>query len=130
MSFEDWQYAFVNGMRLEEQLHSYEKYIIPESKTVARDALTNASKVDFSKPHAPLLFIAGDLDHITPAHLNHRNFNAYEKNGSIVEYKLFVGRNHYVLGLPTWQEDADFILNWLGNLQEKSIPVSSTATSK
>ncbi|WP_421828409.1 alpha/beta hydrolase [Larkinella sp.] len=113
MSFEDWQYAFVNGMPLEEQQASYEKYIIPESKTVARGALTNVSKVDYAKPHAPLLFTAGDLDHIAPAHLNIRNFRAYEFNGSVLDYKLFSGRNHYVLGLPTWQEDADFILDWI-----------------
>jgi pimeloyl-ACP methyl ester carboxylesterase len=113
MSFEDWQYAFVNGMALDEQKAAYEKYTIPESKTVARDALSSAAKVDFKKPHVPLLFTAGDTDHITPAHLNKRNFNAYESNGSVLEYKLFAGRNHFVLGLPTWKEDADYILDWI-----------------
>jgi pimeloyl-ACP methyl ester carboxylesterase len=115
MSFKDWQYAFVNGMELEEQQAAYEKYIIPESKTVARGALTDAAHVDFKKEHAPLLFTAGDTDHITPAHLNNRNFNAYERNNSILDYKLFPNRNHFVLGLPTWKEDADFILNWMAN---------------
>ena len=113
MSFEDWQYAFVNGMPLEEQQAAYDKFTIPESKTVARGALTNVAKVDYAKPHAPLLFTAGDLDHITPAHLNIRNYRAYEFNGSVLDYKLFIGRNHFVLGLPTWKEDADFILEWL-----------------
>lgn len=113
MSFEDWQYAFVNGMSLEEQRKSYDLMTIPESKTVARGALTKAGKVDFKKKHAPLLFTAGDTDHITPAHLNHRNFNAYEQNGSVTEYKLFPNRNHFVLGQPTWKEDADYILEWV-----------------
>lgn len=124
MSFEDWQYAFVNGMSFNDQIASYEKYIIPESKTVARDALTPAAKVDFAKPHVPLLFTAGDTDHITPAHLNQRNFKAYEENGSILEYKLFTNRNHYVLGLPTWKEDADYILQWIDKVQQ-AVPVSS-----
>ena len=53
MSFKDWQYAFVNGMPLEEQKEAYEKNTIPESKTVARGGLTSAAKVDFAKPHAP-----------------------------------------------------------------------------
>lgn len=113
MSFKDWQYAFVNGMSLKEQRDAYEKYTIPESKTVSRGALTSAAKVDYKKPHVPLLFTAGDADHITPAHLNNRNYNAYKKNGSVLDYKLFKGRNHYVLGLPTWKEDADFILDWI-----------------
>jgi pimeloyl-ACP methyl ester carboxylesterase len=113
MSFEDWQYAFVNGMPLDKQQEAYDAITIPESKTVARGALTDAAKVDYKKEHAPLLFTAGDTDHITPAHLNNRNFNAYKKNSSVLDYKLFQGRNHYVLGLPTWKEDADYILDWI-----------------
>lgn len=113
MSFEDWQYAFVNGMPLEEQLAAYETYTIPESKTIARDALTSAAFVDFEKPHPPLLFTAGDTDHIMPAHLNNRNYKAYKANGSVLDYRLEINRNHFVLGLPTWKEDADFIIDWL-----------------
>jgi pimeloyl-ACP methyl ester carboxylesterase len=113
MSFEDWQYAFVNEMPLEEQQAAYEKYIIPESKTVTRDALTDEAKIDFEKPHVPLLFTAGGIDHIMPAHLNHRNFKAYKSAGSVLEYKEFPDRNHFVLGQPTWQEDAAYIYDWL-----------------
>lgn len=113
MSLEDWQYAFVNGMPLEEQKASYEAFTIPESKTVARDGLSSAAKVDFEKPHAPLLLTSGDLDHIIPAHLNLRNFRAYEGDHSILDYKLFIGRNHFVLGQSTWKEDADYILDWI-----------------
>lgn len=113
MSFKTWQYAFVNGMSPDEQKAAYEANTIPESKTVARGGLTTAAKVDFKKPHAPLLITSGDKDTITPAHLNARNFKRYKKNGSIIEYKEFAGRNHYVLGLPTWKEDAEYILNWI-----------------
>lgn len=113
MSFEDWQYAFVNGMPLEAQQAAYETYTIPESKTVARGALGKAAKVDFKKQHAPLLLTAGDTDHIMPAHLNNRNFKAYEQNGSITEYKVSPNKNHFVLGLPSWKEDAGYILDWI-----------------
>ncbi|KIC94888.1 alpha/beta hydrolase [Flavihumibacter solisilvae] len=113
MSFKDWQYAFVNGMPLDEQYDAYEKYTIPESKTVARGGLTSAASVDYDKPHVPLLFTSGSEDTITPVHLNVRNFNRYKKNGSVLEYKEFPGRNHFVLGQSTWKEDADYILDWL-----------------
>ncbi|WP_128544622.1 alpha/beta hydrolase [Larkinella soli] len=113
MSFADWQYAFVNGMPLEEQKAAYEANTIPESKTVARGGLTSAAKVDFEKPHAPLLITSGEFDNILPAHLNFRNFKRYKKNGSVLDYKEFPGRNHFVLGQKTWKEDADYILNWL-----------------
>ena len=68
MSFEEWQYVFVNGMPLNEQQAAYAEYTIPESKTVSRGALSGAAKVDFKKPHAPLLITAGDTDiYIIPA---------------------------------------------------------------
>lgn len=117
MSFKDWQYAFVNGMPLEEQLKAYEENTIPESKTVARGGLTSAAKVDFKKKHAPLLITSGSEDNIIPAHLNQRNYKKYAKdNNSILDYKEFSGRNHFVVGQSTWKEDADYILQWLAKL--------------
>jgi pimeloyl-ACP methyl ester carboxylesterase len=116
MSFKTWQYAFTNGMSLEEQKASYEKLTIPESKTVARKGISKQAKVDYKKAHAPLLITSGSKDHILPAHLNKRNFKKYKQNGSITEYKEFEGRNHFVLALPTWKEDADYILEWLRKL--------------
>lgn len=114
MSFKTWQYAFVTHMPLEEQKVAYEKSTIPESKTVARGGLTKAAKVDFKKPHAPLLLTSGSTDTIIPAHLNQRNFKKYAKNnGSVLDYKAFEGRNHYVLGQPGWEGDADYVLGWL-----------------
>ena len=75
--------------------------------------MTSAAKVDFRKPHAPLLLTSGDKDHIIPAHLNYRNYKKYPKNNSVVDYKEFEGRNHFVLGQPSWKEDAEYILNWI-----------------
>lgn len=113
MSFKDWQYAFTGGMPLAEQKEAYEKYVIPESKLITRDAITSAAKVDFSKPHAPLLLTSGETDRIIPASLNLRNFKKYKTSDSVLDYKEFPGRNHFVLGQASWKEDADYILNWL-----------------
>lgn len=113
MSFKTWQYAFVNGMSPEDQQKAWNENCIPESKTVARGGLTKDAKVDFKKAHAPLLITSGDKDHIIPAHLNKRNFKRYKQNGSVTEYKEFPGRNHFVVGQPTWAEDAAYIHNWL-----------------
>jgi len=114
MSFKDWQYAFVNDMPLADQQKAYEESTIPESKTVARGGLSSAAKVDYEKPHAPLLLTSGSKDNIIPAHLNFRNYKKYKKTDSILDYKEFEGRNHFVLGQPTWKEDAEYILEWLG----------------
>jgi pimeloyl-ACP methyl ester carboxylesterase len=113
MSLKEWQYAFTNGMAPEEQKKSYEENTIPESKQVLRDTLTSAAKVDFTKPHAPLLFIDGTADNIVPASLNYSNFMKYQNGNSITDYKEFEGKNHFVLGLPSWKDEADYILAWI-----------------
>lgn len=113
MSFKTWQYAFTNGMTLEEQQASYEANTIPESKRAARGGLSLTAKIDFKKPHAPLLFIAGSTDHIIPASLNKRNFKRYKQEGSVTEFKEFEGNNHFVISLPNWKQTADYILDWI-----------------
>jgi len=112
MSFSQWQYAFTNGLPLEWQEKGYQ-LAIPESKLVVRDTITSAAKVDFNAPHNPILLIAGDNDHTIPAQLNHDNYKKYTDQNSITDYKVFPGRNHFVLGQPGWQEVATYILEWL-----------------
>jgi pimeloyl-ACP methyl ester carboxylesterase len=116
MSFKQWQYAFTNGMSYDEQKEGYYKYLIPESKLVVRDAISKAAKVDFNKPHAPLLFISGSNDNFIPASLNYSNCKKYTHPNSITDYKELKGRNHFVLGQPTWKEDAAYIADWMGKL--------------
>jgi len=113
MCFPSWQYAFANGMELELQEKGYLQLAIPESKLVVRDTITSAAKVDFKKPHYPLLFIAGDMDHTIPHQLNYDNYKKYTDKNSITDYKIFPGRNHFVLGQPGWEEIAIYILEWL-----------------
>lgn len=113
MSFRAWQYAFTNGMTCDEQKQSYYRFAIPESKLVVRDTITSAAKINFEKAHAPLLITSGSDDHSIPASLNFSNYKKYRQGNSVTDYKEFKGRNHFVLGQPTWQEDADFILNWI-----------------
>lgn len=113
MSFSQWQYAFTNGMPEEWQEKAYCQYAIPESKRVVRDTTTAIAKVDFTAPHNPLLFIAGDADNTIPASLNLSNFKKYKNKASFTEYKEFPGRNHFVIGQPGWQEIALYIEHWL-----------------
>ena len=113
MSFKGWQYAFTNGMTCDEQKQSYYKFAVPESKLVVRDTISSAAKINFKNPHAPLLLTSGTEDHSIPASLNYSNYKKYQKGNSITDYKEFKGRNHFVLGQPTWKEDADYIINWI-----------------
>jgi pimeloyl-ACP methyl ester carboxylesterase len=113
MSFKQWQYAFTNGMTLEQQTTGYYDFCTPESKSLVRDGLSKAAEVDFKKPHAPLLITSGSTDNFIPASLNFSNYKKYEDKNSVTDYKEFKGRNHFVLGQPTWKEDASYILDWI-----------------
>lgn len=113
MSFRQWRYAFTNGLSMEVQKEGYYKLAIPESKMVVRDTITKIAKIDFEKPHAPLLLISGTADHTIPASLNYSNYTRYKTSGSVTDYKKFEGRTHFVLGQEGWQEIADYTLNWL-----------------
>ncbi|MCP4442962.1 MAG: alpha/beta hydrolase [Aureispira sp.] len=70
-------------------------------------------KIDFKKPHAPLLFIGGEKDNITPASLNRKNVKAYKHKDSIVDYKEFEGRTHILCAQENWEEIAAYIHNWI-----------------
>lgn len=112
MSFQKWQYAFTNGLPFDLQESSYYELVTPESKRVARGGLGMAAHVDFSKEHEPLLLLAGTADQCIPAHLCKRVFKHYQSKSSVTDY-VEKDRNHFVLGLPTWKEDAAFIYNWI-----------------
>ncbi|WP_316843918.1 alpha/beta hydrolase [Pedobacter psychrodurus] len=116
MSFAEWQYAFTNGMPYEEQKEAYYNLLVPESKLLIRDATTSTAKIDFNRPHVPLLFLSGSADRFIPASLNYTNYKKYTHRESVTAYKEFAGRNHFVLGQPGWKEQADFILNWLSKI--------------
>jgi alpha-beta hydrolase superfamily lysophospholipase len=111
MTFERFQYTFVNGLPLAEQRAAYERYVVPESRRVPRESLT--ARVDFKKPHPPLLLIAGSADHIIPASLNKSNHAKYRRSASVTDFKEFAGRTHFIIGQRNWEEVAEYILAWL-----------------
>jgi pimeloyl-ACP methyl ester carboxylesterase len=115
-TFEQWQYAIANGLPLAAQQAFYENMAAPESKKTIRGALGLGARVDFGRPHAPLLFLAGGADRLMPAALNRANFRRYRHTGSITEYHELPGRSHAMMGQPTWREDAEFVLQWLAQV--------------
>jgi pimeloyl-ACP methyl ester carboxylesterase len=116
MSFSHWQYAIANGMSLAQQKAGYEQFLVPESKKILRAGLLGGAKMDFSRMHVPLLFIAGSDDHLIPASLNFSNYKHYKHHGSITDFKEFKGKNHFAPGQSAWREEAAFILQWIDTL--------------
>jgi esterase/lipase len=111
MTFERFQYTFVNTLPLAEQQAAFEKYVVPESRGVPRQSLT--AKIDFTKPHPPLLLVTGSKDNLIPASLNKTNYDKYKRSASITDFKEFTGRTHFIVGQKGWEEVADYVLAWL-----------------
>lgn len=111
MTFERFQYTFVNGLPLQDQQTAFHRYVVPESRRVPRESLT--ARVNFNRPHPPLLLIAGSNDHIIPAALNRRNHARYKSSDSVTDFKEFEARTHFIIGQRGWEEVADYVLAWL-----------------
>jgi alpha-beta hydrolase superfamily lysophospholipase len=60
---------------------------------------------------APLLFIAGGVDHVMPAAVNRSNCEHYT-SAAHTDYREFAGRSHWTCGQPGWEEVADYALDW------------------
>ncbi len=115
-SVEWFHYAFCNTMNIEEAKIAYDKQVVPESRNIPRSSTKNDGKIDFKKPHSPLLIVAGEKDHLIPSSLNRKNFLAYKDKDSKTDFKEFPGRTHYICGQQNWEEVAEFINQWISKL--------------
>jgi len=113
MTFAQFQYAWTHTLLLAEQRKAYDSIIVPESRGLYCSDLTQDAKVDFAKPRAPLLMIAGAKDHILPASVTRTNYKAYKKSAGITELKEFPGHTHYtIVAGKGWEAVADYALDW------------------
>lgn len=117
MTFEEFQRVFANALPVEAQRAAFDRYVVPESRMVARRARGAVARIDFAKPHPPLLVTAGVWDRVFPASLNFTNFARYRQRGAITDFRAFDGRDHLVIAEPGWEEVADFVANWLEKLK-------------
>ncbi|HEY5134648.1 MAG TPA: alpha/beta hydrolase [Candidatus Nanopelagicales bacterium] len=113
MTPDRFHYTFCNTMTPEASAEAFERYVVPESRNVPRSTLTKQGRIDFHVAHAPLLFIAGDQDHLTPRAMITKNVRAYKDPTSTIVYQQFVGRSHFICNQTGWQEVADHALDWL-----------------
>lgn len=116
---EQFHYAFANTLSREESNRIYGRYHVPAAGAVLWEgALANvnprsALRVNFANSdRAPLLFIAGGADHVSPPVLSKSNAGRYRRSRAITGYHEFPGRAHFTLGQPGWQEVADYALEW------------------
>jgi pimeloyl-ACP methyl ester carboxylesterase len=126
----EWfHYAFCHTLSRGESDRVFEELVVPESRNIPRDTLKDFAKIDFKKPHLPLLFIAGEKDHIVPNVLARENFEAYKDTGSKKEFVEFAGRTHYIIGMEGWEDVANHVWNWIRILAAGNAAVDSLSQS-
>lgn len=116
--FDQWNYAFTNGLPEEFAHASYERYHIPApGRIVWGGVLANLEPghqdvwVDYKNDNrAPLLFVSGSEDHIMPPSVQQSNMKHY-KSDTITEIHEFEGP-HLMIAQEGWEEIADFALDW------------------
>jgi pimeloyl-ACP methyl ester carboxylesterase len=118
MSFSKWSYTMANGMDYEQQKELYYRYAIPESKKIIREAFNCMAKIDFDKPHAPLLLTSGGNDKLIPPSLSYSNYKKYATANSITDYVEFKTHTHLVFGVPSWTDEAETVFHWLQGLKK------------
>lgn len=109
--------AFFNTISEKEGADAFDAIAVPESRKIGRDTvLKSFSNVDFKKPHAPLLFIAGGKDTIFSPSLTKRISKAYKPEAGRVDYKEFSDKSHFIAGERGWQDVAGYVQQWIQSL--------------
>jgi len=118
---EQFHYSFTNMLDRDASDAAWQRYHIPApgSWVWAYGLIANFKPgrqetwVDYSlDERAPLLFIAGNEDHIMPPSVNWSNARHYAKSAARTDYHEFDGRDHFTCGEPGWEMVADYALDW------------------
>jgi pimeloyl-ACP methyl ester carboxylesterase len=110
MTPERFHFTFCNTMSRAASDEAFERYVVPESRNVPRGTLTRQARVDFGKDHVPMLLIAGDTDHLTPAAMVKANARRYSMP---VDFRQFSNRSHFICNQDGWEEVADTVFDWI-----------------
>ncbi len=117
---EEFHYAFTNTLSPEESKEVWDRYAIPApgNWVWAYGLIANFKPghqetwVDYDRDRAPLLFIAGEEDHIMPPSVNRSNARHYKNSPAVTDYHEFAGRDHWTCAAPGWEAVADYALTW------------------
>jgi len=116
MTKKRFHFTFCNTMSRADSDEAFEKYVVPESRNVPRSTQGRQGEVDFDAEHKPMLFLAGDQDHLVPMGLVEKNVAAYASGAGTLDFKQFDGRSHFICNQPGWESVADYALDWLDKL--------------
>jgi alpha-beta hydrolase superfamily lysophospholipase len=121
MDVETFHGAFANTLSDEAVLTAFTETATHDSRNVLRDCLGSSGHLNLDSPHVPLLLIGGEKDEIIPASLTEKNYKAYTDTNSVIDFKEFEGRSHYICAEPGWEEVAEYVYNWIKSQENLTI---------
>ncbi|WP_091227991.1 alpha/beta hydrolase [Microbacterium sp. 3J1] len=98
----------------ESAVNSYNRVFFEGVSSVVNEK-GGVTHVDYSRAdRAPLLLIAGEIDHVLPPAIVRAIEKKYRSTGSpaVIEYKEYAGRTHRLVSQDGWEEIADYALTW------------------
>ncbi|NET33143.1 MAG: alpha/beta hydrolase [Cyanothece sp. SIO1E1] len=114
--YKKWfHFAIANTFSKEKSDELFEQYAVPESRRTPRASLKKIAKIDTHKPHVPMLFIGGLEDVIVPNVLIRKTIKKYSDENSIVDFRFYENKDHFICGAPGWEKIAQYCLNWLSD---------------
>ncbi|MEU1749713.1 alpha/beta hydrolase [Micromonospora arida] len=132
---DDFAYTFGNAMSREDSDRAWQRYAVPGAGRVFFEgAFANLdprspARVDFGRnDRAPLLLMAGEVDHVVPASVVRANAGLYQKSRALTAYEQFAGRSHFTVGQDGWEPIADYALDWA--LRAAALPREATIASE
>src|SRR5450759_1502879 len=87
MTPERFHYAFANTLGRPASVYVVDRFVVPESRNVPRSTLGRSARIDFTASRAPLLFLTGDQDHLTPLAMVRRNAQKYTTAPGPLDYR-------------------------------------------
>lgn len=106
-----FRFTFANTGSRAQSDAAFDRYVVPESRNVPRSLLTRQARIDFARAvRPPMVFLAGDSDHLVPLALVRRNALRYAAEVRVQE---FANRSHLLCNADGWEEVADATFTWL-----------------
>jgi non-heme chloroperoxidase len=121
LSKRHFHFTFGNDLDRAASDRLWEEYAVNSYNRVLFQGVAGAvsgkgpTKVDFGRAErAPLLLIAGEIDHVVPPAIVKAIYAKYlaAPSRATVEYVQYAGRTHRIVSQDGWEEVADHALEW------------------
>lgn len=117
-TFDEAAYSTLNLVPVAERKEIFSRFVYESGRAVWEIGFwfldrKNAARGDEAKVSCPALIVAGGQDRITPASVARKVADKYR---GVSTYKEFSNHAHWLVGEPGWQEIAEYVHGWLGQL--------------